>query len=70
MPKISITDCWGVAADPHTKECNWCGAGSEAVCAYEVFKPRKKVGTAQFLYACEKHRRIARESSRAPKAAA
>lgn len=62
---------WGRPADPHTKECDWCGAGSEAVCAYEVYKPRKKkVGTAQFLYACERHRAIAKESSRAPRAAA
>lgn len=65
------TDDLGRAADPATRECDWCE--ESAVCAFEVFKTeaqvKREIGTGQFVYPCRNHERIARESSRAPKRA-
>jgi hypothetical protein len=61
---------FGKPSDPRTKECDWCGPGSQAEVVYEIYKRGKSIGTGQFLYACGKHRDLARENSRAPREAA
>lgn len=44
----------GEAADPKTRECDWCG--KPGVKAIELRKPGKHVyGTGQFLYPCNEH---------------
>lgn len=50
------------------RKCDWCGR--PAVVAYEIIKPRKAIGTGQFLYACSRHKNLAKESSGAQKPAA
>lgn len=60
-----------VAADPKTKTCDWCG--EPGFKALPIVKPRKKIGTGQFLYPCAKHVRTAEsalEAVRKPKEAA
>lgn len=61
---------FGKPADPSTRDCGWCRPPEPAVVAFEVYRPRKKIGTATYVYACGRHRNIAREMSRAPRAAA
>lgn len=60
----------GIPADPKTRPCDWCHRVTGANSAWEIHQPRKKVGTAQFLYACPQHEELAKESSRAPRRAA
>jgi len=43
----------GEPADPATKDCDWCDR--KAVKAFELWKPRKKMGLAQYMYACSRH---------------
>lgn len=63
---------FGEAADPATRPCDWCG--DPGVKAIEIRKPRKKVGTGQFMYPCRNHVRTAERAAEAirnpPKAAA
>lgn len=63
---------FGQAADPATRTCDWCG--EPGVKALEVWKPRKKVGTGQFLYPCSNYVRVAERQidsiKNPPKAAA
>lgn len=50
----------GEAAPPATRKCDWCER--TAASALEIFRPRKKLGTGQFLYACPRHRKTAEEA--------
>lgn len=63
---------FGEAADPSTRPCDWCG--DPGVKAIEIVMPRKKVGTAKYLYPCSKHVRTAERTAdgirNPPKAAA
>lgn len=43
----------GQPAAPSTKDCDWCDR--KAVKAFEIFRPRKKIGLAQYMYACSRH---------------
>jgi len=53
----------GVAADPKTKVCDWCGeAGVKAI---ELTRNAKKIGTGQFLYPCSKHIAVAERMAHA-----
>lgn len=56
---------FGEAADPSTRNCDWCG--EPGVKAIEIVKPRKKVGTGQFMYPCSKHVRTAERAAEAIK---
>lgn len=62
----------GIPAPPAERQCDFCER--TAATSHEIFKPRKKVGTGQFLYACPRHRRVAEEAidqkRNPPKAAA
>ena len=62
---------FGEAADPATRQCDWCG--KPGVKAIEIWKPRKKVGTGQFMYPCARHVETAKRAVEAlknpPKAA-
>jgi hypothetical protein len=62
------TEYFGKPAPPSTKTCDWCG--KPGLVAFEIYRPRKKVGTAQYLYPCKKHIQLAKEASRAPRRAA
>ena len=53
------------AADPSTRECDWCGKAG--VTAIEIFKPGKKIGTGQFLYPCARHVATAKRAADAIK---
>lgn len=61
------TAYWGQPGDPATKECDWCGPGSTAQHAfpkYQTISQRAKgIPPGQFIYACEKHKRLAKEAS-------
>lgn len=60
---------FGEAADPSTRQCEWCDA--TAVVAFELYKPRKKIGTATYLYVCGQHEQLGRDSAKpAPSKAA
>jgi hypothetical protein len=58
----------GKPSDPHDHDCGWCER--QAIHAFELYKPGKKFGTGQFVYACGRHLALAKNSARAPKAAA
>jgi hypothetical protein len=62
----------GEAAAPVTRKCDWCDR--TAASAHEIYRPRKKLGTGQFLYACPRHKVTAENAIAAkrdpPKAAA
>ena len=47
----------GTPTKPETKDCEWCE--NKATTAHELVKPRKKMGTAQYLYACPSHKQTA-----------
>lgn len=49
------------AADPATRTCDWCD--KPGVKAIEIVKPRKKVGTGQFLYPCARHVQTAQRAA-------
>jgi hypothetical protein len=51
----------GEAAPPETKDCEWCD--SKATSSHELWRNRKKMGTALFLYACDNHRHQAEEAA-------
>jgi hypothetical protein len=57
----------GIHAPPPDRDCDWCR--KTAAHAFEIFRPRKKVGTAQFVYACHQHREVAERSADRRKAA-
>lgn len=52
---------FGEMADPVTKVCDWCGKTASK--GYELKKPHKIVGTAQFIYACPRHIRVAKRTA-------
>lgn len=54
---MATADFLGRPAPPETKDCDWCD--EKAVAAYELYRPRKKVGLAQYVYACGRHRQSA-----------
>jgi hypothetical protein len=53
---------FGVPPDPSTRTCEWCEA--TAVACFEIYHPRKKVGTAIYVCGCGRHEQLARESAR------
>lgn len=61
------TKYWGKPARPSTKECDWCGAGSKAKYSFPLYKKQgqrsKGIPPAQFIYACERHKVLAKEAS-------
>jgi hypothetical protein len=61
------TQYWGKPADPATKECDWCGYDSTARHSFPVYRKAgqrsKGIPPAQFIYACEQHKRLAKEAS-------
>ena len=60
---------WGEPADPETRECDWCGQGSQAKFHFPVYREAsqrsKGVRPAQFVYACEEHKDTAKRASEA-----
>jgi hypothetical protein len=56
MPRVNGVYL-GEAGDPSTRTCDWCG--DPGVKALEIARPRKKVGTGQFVYPCSTHVHIA-----------
>jgi hypothetical protein len=61
------TAYWGKPADPATKECDWCGFGSTAKHYFPIYlkaeQRRQGIPPAQYIYSCERHKRLAREAS-------
>lgn len=55
------TQWFGKMADPATKVCDWCGVTASE--GFELKKPRKTVGTAQFLYGCPRHTEVAKRTA-------
>ena len=52
---------FGEMADPSTKTCDWCE--KTAAHGYELYKGKKPVGTGQFLYACPRHKDLAKRTA-------
>lgn len=68
---------WGEAADPKTRECDWCGQGSKAKYSFPVYRKQsqrsKGIRPGQYIYVCERHKatgKRASESTSAPRKAA
>ncbi len=61
------TQYWGRAADPATKDCDWCGAESKAAHAFPIYRTAtqrsKGIPPAHYIYACERHKHLAKEAS-------
>ena len=60
------TRYWGKPAEPSSKECDWCGAGSKAKHSFPLYatagQRKKGIPPAQY-HACERHRGVAKRAS-------